>query len=182
MMTPLFTRVLVGWDGSRSATEGLRLGCQLTAFPGGAVMAVSIVPDFGHLEAADERDRAGADARQRLEADFHRVLQTICLDPEQRASLLFVADHRVAESLDEAAARESADLLIVGLHGHEGVLHPRMGHIAHHVVTTSGCPVLVIPDTSSGPPPHSDQPSHLVSALHGLLHPKLHHAVAKDRS
>ena len=44
MSVPVFTRVLVGWDGSHSAATGLRVGCALTAFASGTVTALSVVP------------------------------------------------------------------------------------------------------------------------------------------
>jgi nucleotide-binding universal stress UspA family protein len=176
MSAHVFNRILVGWDASHAATTGLRLACRLTAFPGGSVTAVSVVPSFAHIEADDDRARAVADAQAPLQAAYDSVLQSMTLHPDQRVALRFLEDDHIAEALDHSAAEQMIDLLVVGLHGREGILHPRMGHIANHIVRTSSCPVLVVPDEqaeSGALPP--DQPSHLGSALRGLFHPGRHH-------
>lgn len=176
MSTPVFARTLVGWDGSRAATVGLTIACRLTAFAGGTVTALSVVPAFGRVEADDDRARAIADAQAPLQTEYDRALQSLTLHPEQRVSLRFVHDEHVAEALDRYAAEQMIDLLIVGLHGREGILHPRMGHIANHVVSTSSRPVLVVPDEQAAA--RADvhgQPSHLAAAVKGLFHPGRHH-------
>lgn len=91
--------------------------------------------------------------------------------PDQQVSLRFVEDEHVAEALDHYAAEQLVDLLVVGLHGREGVVHPKMGHIANHVVKASCCPVLVVPDARdlSGHL-HPDRPTHLAAAVRGLFH------------
>jgi len=176
LSTPVFTRALVGWDTSHAAATGLRFACQLTAFAGGKVTALSVVPSFAHIEADDDRSRAVADAQAPLQAGYELALQTVTLHPEQRVSLRFLADDHVAEALDHYATEQLIDLLVVGLHGREGILHPRMGHIANHVVKSSSCPVLVVPDEhSAARAVNLDQPSHLTSTLKGLFHPGRHH-------
>ena len=175
MSVPVFTRVLVGWDGSHSAATGLRVGCALTAFASGTVTALSVVPTFNHVESDVERESAVKDARQSLQVEYDRVVAAITLHPEQRVLLRFIEDTRVAEVLDSYAEQQMIDLLIVGLHGREGVLHPKMGHIANHVVKSSRCPVLVVPEPRSRDVIPLDEPSNLVNAVKGLFHPMRHH-------
>jgi nucleotide-binding universal stress UspA family protein len=175
MPTPVFTRVLVGWDGSHAATAGMRIACALTAFAGGHVTALSVVPAFGHIEADDDRARAIADAHRPLQAAYDETLASLSLHPEQRVTLRFLEDEHVGAALDHYAAEQLVDLLIVGLHGREGILHPKMGHIANHAVKSSSCPVLVIPEEQATGSAHLEEPS-LVSAVKGLFHPGRHHA------
>lgn len=174
----LFTRVLVGWDGSHAAAAGLRMACALTAFRGGKVTALSVVPGFVHIETNEGRTRAIADAHRPLQAGYDRIVESLSLHPEQRVSLRFLEDDRVGTALEHYAAEELADLLIVGLHGREGILHPRMGHIANHVVKSGCCPVLVIPETPAPGSRHVNEPSHLGSVVKGLFHPGRHHSAA----
>jgi nucleotide-binding universal stress UspA family protein len=176
MSAPVFSKVLVGWDASRAATTGLVLACRLTATTGGTVNAVSVVPTFTHIEADDDRQRAIADAHAPLQAQFDLTVQSLTLHPEQQVSLRFLADEHVADALDHYAAEQMIDLLIVGLHGREGILHPRMGHIANHVIKSSSCPVLVVPDEQATTGTiQLDEPSHLSAAVKGLFHPGRHH-------
>ena len=176
MPAPVFRKVLVGWDGSRAAATGLVLACRLTATTGGTVTAVSVVPAFTHIEADEDRERAVADAHAPLQAQFDNTLQSLVLHPEQKVSLRFLADEHVADALDHYAAEQMIDLLVVGLHGREGILHPKMGHIANHAVKTSSCPVLVVPDEhATAGAVQVEQPSHLTAAIKGLFHPGRHH-------
>lgn len=174
----LFARVLVGWDGSHAAAAGLRMACALTAFQGGSVTALAVVPAFAHLETDDDRARARTGAQRPLQAEYESIVESLSLRPEQRVTLRFLEDDRVGTALEHYAAEELADLLIVGLHGREGILHPRMGHIANHVVKSGCCPVLVIPETPAPGSRHVDEPSHLGSVVKGLFHPGRHHSAA----
>jgi universal stress protein A len=44
----------------------------------------------------------------------------------------------------QAAARESADLIIMGSHGRSGLAHVLLGSVAERVVRHAPCPVLVV--------------------------------------
>jgi nucleotide-binding universal stress UspA family protein len=174
MATQVFRRVLVGWDGSRAAAKGLTLACRLTAGDG-RVTALSVIPSFDHIEADDDRQRAVADARAPLQAKFDQVVASLQSDAGSRVELRFISDVHVADALERLAREDLDDLLIVGLHGREGILHPKMGHIANHVVKFSSCPVLVVPDDQAPGVVHVEEPSHLTGAMKGLFHPLRHH-------
>lgn len=176
MTTPVFPYVLVGWDGSYAAAEGLKIACALTAYPGGHVTALSVVPGFAQVEDQGDRERALAEARRPLQAEYDRIIESLTLLPDQRVSLRFLEDERAGAALDKAAAEQSADLMVIGLHGREGILHPKMGHIANHVIKSSSCPVLLIPDTRMPGASHGHEPSPLTTVVKGLLHPSRHHA------
>jgi nucleotide-binding universal stress UspA family protein len=55
----------------------------------------------------------------------------------------------VARSLCGYARDNGYDLLVLGRHGHEGLFHPKLGHIAHAVAKSSPVPVLLV-TTPSG--------------------------------
>lgn len=176
MSAYMFSRVLVGWDGSTSSAIGLRIACALTAFEEGSVTALAVVPAFNHVEDAAEREDAIAASRRPLEAEFERALASISLYPGQRVTLRLAEDAKVAEALDSYAAVQSIDLLVVGLHGKEGALHPKMGHIANHVVRESCCPVLVVPEDSSRNTIHLNDGTPMLDAVRGLFHSHRHRA------
>jgi nucleotide-binding universal stress UspA family protein len=174
MPASVFDRVLVGWDGSRAAAEGLRIACGLTAVAGGSVTALAVIPDFAHIEADDDRARAVNDALEPLRATFEQVVATLVLHPDQQVSLRFLEDAHVGAALDRYATEQLVDLLVVGLHGREGVLHPKMGHIANHVVKSSSSPVLIIPDPRAPGTAYRGE-STLADTVKGLFHPGHRH-------
>lgn len=167
MPGPLFSRVLVGWDGSAGATAGLRLALQLTATDGGRVSALAVLPGFAHVEDAEDREQAGQDVRAPLRESYDAVLADAELVPGQSTSLEFTEAIDVAGAFDEYAATHPIGLVVVGLHGREGLLHPKMGHVASHAVRISRCPVLVVPDPGHHPAePGSSEPSKIATLFH----------------
>jgi nucleotide-binding universal stress UspA family protein len=175
MFAPAFSHVLVGWDASPAAARGLTLACRMTPFPGGTVTALSVVPPFAHIEADSDRARAIDDAQAPLREAFEQLLAPLALAPEQRVTLRFAEADRVPEILDRYTAEQLVDLLVVGLHGREGILHPGMGHVAKHVIKTSSCPVLVIPDEKTvGDTIYLRDSGHFATTLKNLFRPGRH--------
>lgn len=166
----VFTRVLVGWDASAGATAGLQLGCRLTAVPGGRVIALAVVPSFSHVEDVTARERAAQDVRNPLIADYESAISDVELCPDQRVDLEFVEESDAARALDRYVAAHPIGLVIVGLHGREGLLHPKMGHIASRAIRTSGCPVLVVPEPGR-PPSHRGHGESSRPKVFGLIRP-----------
>jgi nucleotide-binding universal stress UspA family protein len=50
----------------------------------------------------------------------------------------------------EKAAKEKADLIVMGTHGHRGIGHILLGSVAEKVVRLAGCPVLTVRSASDG--------------------------------
>lgn len=51
---------------------------------------------------------------------------------------------QIAETIVEVAAREKADLIVVGTHGRTGLSHALLGSVAEAVIRQSPLPVLVV--------------------------------------
>ena len=101
-MSSLFSNVLVGWDGSAGAAEGLRLSLALGA-PDSRLIALAVVPGFAHVEDADERAHAVEGVRAPLRQVFDAVVAAADLTGGQHASLEFAEAGNVAEALDRYA-------------------------------------------------------------------------------
>jgi nucleotide-binding universal stress UspA family protein len=54
-----------------------------------------------------------------------------------------------AEAVVDAAARDGADLLVVGTHGRTGLERVLIGSVAERIVRAAPCPVLVVRPTKS---------------------------------
>jgi len=57
---------------------------------------------------------------------------------------------RPADEIVRAGGKGRSNLIVVGTHGHSGVVHLLLGSVAERVVRRSSCPVLVVPARSSG--------------------------------
>lgn len=172
MASSEFTRVLVGWDGSTGASAGLRIALRLTAAEGSRVTALAVVPGLGHVEDAEKREQAISEVRTPLQAAYDSVIDETDLAPGQQASLEFVEAADIAKALNRYTAMHPIGLVVVGLHGREGLLHPRMGHIASQAVRAGRCPVLVVPE----PGIPAAYPSEDDAASSRLFHPfRRHH-------
>jgi len=133
-----------------------------------------VVPSFGHVEDATERKQAIVHVRAPLRAAYQSAIAAVDLHADQPVSLEFVEEIDVARALDRYAAARSIGLVIVGLHGHEGFLHPKMGHIANRAVRTARCPVLVIPEPGQPAPFPADEEASGSKVL-GIFRPFHHH-------
>jgi nucleotide-binding universal stress UspA family protein len=139
-----FRRILVGWDGSRDAQHALRVSTQLAAEIGAEVVVLAVLQRHPHAEAPDE---AGAELAERRLEVLNEVEATA-----KHAGLLSFARLRTetieAESpspaLGRFASEHGFDLLVVGRHGLDRAVHPRVGGVTEHQVRQSPCPVLVV--------------------------------------
>lgn len=145
MHAAAFHRVLVGWDASPGAEAALDAALRLTG-PSGRVVALAVLPPASHVETDEERERALASERQRVEERFDEQRAALGgLETELRLDVLESQDQ--AASLREYASRHGFDLVVVGRHGEGGILHPKLGHVSTAIVQSGPMPVLVV-----GPP------------------------------
>lgn len=166
MSAPPFTRILVGWDGSAGAADSLVAACRLAGGTG-EVLALAVVPSYTHVEDAEEREEAVAQSKVPLVRRYDRVMATVSPAPDRRVSLEFVEAEQVADTLLAYALKHCYDLVVLGLHGNEGEIHRKLGHVASHVVKAGCCPVLLMPTETSVPRPR--EPAR--TGMRRLLHP-----------
>ncbi|GAA1860756.1 universal stress protein [Asanoa iriomotensis] len=135
--------IVVGVDGSEGGRRALDWAVTEAANRGGAVQAVvawrwddvelhpqTIRPDETHAHAERILERELAALRARHGAG-HPVAAEI-------------VEGRPAEVLADAA--RTADLLVLGSHGHGRLLHTVLGSVSEEVIRRAPCPVVVIPE------------------------------------
>jgi len=136
----MFTRVLVGFDGSASAQHALRLALRLAADAGhGEVVALAVVP-ASRAETEGGRRRAEEATREELERGYAEA--TAGVDPDN-SRLRIVEGRQVAETLAGYAEEHGFDLVVLGRHGVEGALHPHVGHITETLVRNERLAILL---------------------------------------
>jgi nucleotide-binding universal stress UspA family protein len=138
--------IVVGVDGSDGGRRALQWAVQEAATRGGTVQAVAVwrwdLPSGG-LDLTTSPD----DPKQRAEELLAREVAAL---PPGMPVASQVLEGRPGASL--AAAARSADLLVLGSHGHSRVWHTVLGSVAEECVRTATCPVVVIPVPQEAPP------------------------------
>lgn len=135
--------IVVGVDGSEGGRRALDWAVTEAATRGSAVRAV-IAWSWNGLDydpiAALDRVEENALANQVVNAEIDALVQ-------RRGSALPVTGEAVegspADVLTEAA--RTADLLVLGSHGHSRVRHTVLGSVSEACIRKATCPVVVLP-------------------------------------
>jgi nucleotide-binding universal stress UspA family protein len=131
--------IVVGVDGSEGGRRALRWAADEAATRGGTVQAVAVwrwdLPSGGlDLTVSAE------DPKQRAEELLAREIAAL---PQGVPVASQVLEGRPATAL--GAAARTADLLVLGSHGHSRVWHTVLGSVAEECARTATCPVVVAP-------------------------------------
>lgn len=141
--------VLVGHDGSASATEGVRWAADLAAELG---EPLHVLRAWGLLNAPEPASKVGgyipplADWEAAVRDDLGADIGRLELTGEVH---LHVAHEQSAAAL-LAAAEEGVRLLVVARRGAGGFRGLGFGSTADQVVRHAPCPVVVVPIASEG--------------------------------
>jgi nucleotide-binding universal stress UspA family protein len=135
--------IVVGMDGSEGGRRALDWAANEAATRGGAVQAVVAWSwdgmDYGPIAATYPQQEAER-ARELIENELKALAQ-------RRGSRLPVSgeavEGRPADVL--TAAGRSADLLVLGSHGHSRLRHTVLGSVSEECIRYASCPVVVIP-------------------------------------
>lgn len=135
--------IIVGVDGSEGGRRALRWAAWEAATRGGAVQAVIAWSwdgmEYGPIATTRPQDEAER-ASELLDQEIKDLIA-------QNGSSLPVAgevvEGRAADVL--SAAAHTADLLVLGSHGHSRVRHTVLGSVSEECVRKAACPVVVIP-------------------------------------
>lgn len=96
------------------------------------------VGEIGHLNVREYYQYLEEDAMARLKSAVPDEARVWC-KPDER-----VAMGKAYREILKVAAKESAELIVMGVHG-KGALHLRLfGSTTHHIIREAGCPVLTL--------------------------------------
>lgn len=143
--------IVVGVDGSAGGQRALEWAVREAANRGGTVQVVTAwrwdAIESGPGTATspgDDRDRAAALLDREIQALTARHGPTPPVASE-------IVEGRPADVL--TAAARTADLLVLGSHGHSRLRHTVLGSVSEECVRKAGCPVVIIP--MAVPAPHT---------------------------
>jgi nucleotide-binding universal stress UspA family protein len=139
----VFTRLLIGYDGSPGSQAALRAGLRLARTTGATVTVLTVrhhLPRYGATvgEVDEERELEDAQARRlakeiEAEAAGHAVAVTARTAPGHPAQVIV----RTARETD-------ADLIVLGQRGHSAAWGGLLGGIADRVSHHAPCSVLIV--------------------------------------
>ncbi len=147
----MFTRIVVGTDGSDTAAEAVRQAIDLAKLSGATLSIVSAYAPISKRRIQDEAEGAPSDIAHGIgpREDVNLVLDAAAA--EARAAGVEVQTHPVeadpADALLNVAEQIQADLIVVGNKGMTGTRRFLLGSVPNNVSHHAPCSVLIIQTT-----------------------------------
>lgn len=138
----VFRRILVCYDGSSGARRALHVARSLAQDVGGTVDLLLVVQPPAHAETTESREAAIETERRQLSAGLDDELG-------RDARMTHVTPHVIvhdspADAIADFARQHGFDVLVVGTHGREQVVHRGVGRSLEALLRQHPCPLLVV--------------------------------------
>jgi nucleotide-binding universal stress UspA family protein len=142
----VYSKILVGTDGSETASEAVRQAAELAGLHGAELVVMhgfrttSSAPDVGFAVPAVDIEGVRAAGKEILE----EAAGGLGSDVKARTIL---REGDPAEALLDAAEEEGADLIVVGNRGMRGAKRFLLGSVPNRVAHHAPCSVLIVHTT-----------------------------------
>jgi nucleotide-binding universal stress UspA family protein len=147
----LFTRIVVGTDGSETAAEAVRQAVDLAKLAGATLSIVSAYAPVHGRRVQDEQRDAPSDVQYEIgpREDVNIVLETAAAGARKEG--IEVQTHAVeadpADAILNVAEQTSADLIVVGNKGMTGARRYLLGSVPNNVSHHAPCSVIIVRTT-----------------------------------
>ena len=147
----MFTRIVVGTDGSETAAEAVRQALELAKLTGAELSIVSAFEPVSKRRVEEEKLDAPADVQYEIgpREDVNLVLDAAAAAARKEG--VEVQTHPVegdpADAILTAAEDTDADLIVVGNKGMTGARRFLLGSVPNKVSHHAPCSVLVVRTT-----------------------------------
>ena len=144
----MFTRIVVGTDGSETAAEAVRQAVDLAKLANAHLSIVSAYEPISRRRIQDEQQDAPADVQHEINPreDVNLVLEGAAATAKQ--SGVDVQTHPVeggpAEAILSVAEETDADLIVVGNKGMAGARRFLLGSVPNNVSHHAPCSVIIV--------------------------------------
>jgi nucleotide-binding universal stress UspA family protein len=144
----VFTRIVVGTDGSETAGEAVRQAVGLAKLMGATLSIVSAYAPIPERKVKDQQRDAPADVQYELgpREDVNLVLDAAAADARKEG--IEVQTHAVegdpAEGILSVAEETKADLIVVGNKGMTGARRFLLGSVPNNISHHAPCSVMVV--------------------------------------
>jgi nucleotide-binding universal stress UspA family protein len=147
----LFTRIVVGTDGSDTAEEAVSQAIDLAKLTGATLSVVSAFAPVSKRRIQGEQEGAPADIANQIgpREDVNLILDAAAASA--RAAGVEVRTHPVqgdpAEAILNVAEEIKADLIVVGNKGMTGARRYLLGSVPNNVSHHAPCSVIIVRTT-----------------------------------
>jgi nucleotide-binding universal stress UspA family protein len=147
----VFTRIVVGTDGSETAAEAVRQAVDLAKLSGARLSIVSAYAPVPQRRVEGEQLSAPADVQHEIgpREDVNLILDAAAA--EARKAGVEVQTHPVeadpAEAILNVAEEAGADLIVVGNKGMTGARRFLLGSVPNNVSHHAPCSVIIVRTT-----------------------------------
>jgi nucleotide-binding universal stress UspA family protein len=147
----VFTRIVVGTDGSETAAEAVRQAVDLAKLAGATLSIVSAYAPIPERKVKDQQRDAPADVQYEIgpREDVNLVLDAAAADTRKEG--IEVQTHPVegdpAEAILTVAEETQADLIVVGNKGMTGARRFLLGSVPNNISHHAPCSVMVVRTT-----------------------------------
>jgi nucleotide-binding universal stress UspA family protein len=147
----MFSTIVVGTDGSETASEAVRQATELASKVDGEIHLVSAYEPVPEGRLREERQEVPADLewmvnpREDVEATLKEAAERISEDGVKVESYSRQGDP--ADAILDVAEEQNADLIVVGNKGMTGAKRFLLGSVPNKVTHHAPCSVLIIRTT-----------------------------------
>lgn len=147
----MFTRIVVGTDGSETAAEAVRQAIDLAKLSGAQLSIVSAYAPVSGRRVQGEQSEAPADVQYEIgpREDVNLVLDAAAAEAKKQG--IEVQTHPVegdpADAILNVAEETKADLIVVGNKGMTGARRYLLGSVPNNVSHHAPCSVIIVRTT-----------------------------------
>ena len=147
----MFTRIVVGTDGSETAAEAVSRAVELAKLTGAQLNIVSAYEPIPKRQVETEQEAAPRDVQYEINPreDVNLVLEAAAASARKEG--LEVQTHPVegnpADGILEVAEKTGADLIVVGNKGMTGARRFLLGSVPNNVSHHAPCNVMIVRTT-----------------------------------
>jgi nucleotide-binding universal stress UspA family protein len=147
----VFTRIVVGTDGSETAAEAFRQAVDLAKLAGAQLSIVSAYAPVSSRKVKDQQRDAPADVQYEIgpREDVNLVLDAAAADARKEG--IEVQTHALegdpAEAILNVAEETKADLIVVGNKGMTGARRFLLSSVPNNISHHAPCSVIIVRTT-----------------------------------
>jgi nucleotide-binding universal stress UspA family protein len=142
----MFGTIVLAVDGSRPSDKAVDYAGRLAKESGSRIVAVHVK----EIMAGRAAGPVHVDEDEILEKVRGQVKKLNDDGIKAELQVTSTMTGGPAHVIADAAAKESADVIVTGTRGHTALAGVFLGSVAQRLLHVAGCPVLVVPDTVAG--------------------------------
>ena len=142
-----YRRILFATDLSKSSMPGFREAVELAKESMAELLIAYAYQPPNLIQAQSIAPAVYDEWNQNLRAEIESRLEPLVADAREQGlrARPILLEGTPDEAISEAAAREGADLIIMGSHGRTGISRLVQGSVSSHVIAHAHCPVMTVP-------------------------------------